>query len=110
MTDIDLSFIEEFTLDEKALHSEDQPWIPVDEGISTQFLRLNRVNGSWIEVTRMAPGAAVNRHRHFGQVIAYTLEGEWRYLEREWLARPGTLIWEPPGDIHTLEAGPNGMT
>jgi 2-deoxy-D-gluconate 3-dehydrogenase len=23
-------------------------------------------------------------------------------LERDWVARPGTLIYEPPGDIHTL--------
>lgn len=110
MTKIDLAFIEEFTLDERALHREDQPWISVEEGVSTQFLRLDRVGGGWVEVARMSPGAAVNRHRHFGQVIAYTLEGEWRYLERDWVARPGTLIWEPPGDVHTLEAGPKGMT
>jgi hypothetical protein len=26
------------------------------------------------------------------------------------VARPGTLIFEPPGDVHTLETGPDGMT
>ena len=23
-------------------------------------------------------------------------------MERDWVARPGTFVYEPPGDIHTL--------
>jgi hypothetical protein len=34
--------------------------------------------------------------------MGYCIEGSWRYLEREWVARPGTFVYEPPGDIHTL--------
>ncbi|MED4319781.1 2,4'-dihydroxyacetophenone dioxygenase family protein [Priestia megaterium] len=34
--------------------------------------------------------------------MAYTLQGTWRYLERDWVAKPGTFVYEPPGDIHTL--------
>ena len=33
---------------------------------------------------------------------AWVIKGEWRYLERDWVARPGTYVFEPPGDIHTL--------
>jgi hypothetical protein len=35
-------------------------------------------------------------------VLGFCIQGSWRYLEREWVARPGTLVYEPPGDIHTL--------
>jgi hypothetical protein len=35
-------------------------------------------------------------------VIGYNIQGKWRYEGREWVAAPGTFIFEPPGDIHTL--------
>jgi len=30
------------------------------------------------------------------------LSGSWRYLEHDWVATPGTFLWEPPGEAHTL--------
>ena len=52
---------------------------------------------------KVTGGGRVNRHRHSGgQVLGYVLQGSWRYLERDWVARPGTFVYEPPGDIHTL--------
>ena len=42
---------------------------------------------------------------------AFTLKGSWRYLEHDWVAGEGTFVYEPPGEIHTLEADPKtGMT
>jgi hypothetical protein len=35
-------------------------------------------------------------------VHGYTLRGSWRYLEHDWVATPGTYIFEPPGEVHTL--------
>jgi 2,4'-dihydroxyacetophenone dioxygenase len=35
-------------------------------------------------------------------VIGFNLKGQWRYAERDWIAKPGTFIFEPLGDIHTL--------
>ena len=32
----------------------------------------------------------------------YTLRGHWRYLEHDWIAKPGTYIYEPAGEAHTL--------
>lgn len=37
-----------------------------------------------------------------GSVIGFNLKWQWRYEERDWIAKPGTFIFEPPGDIHTL--------
>ena len=30
------------------------------------------------------------------------IRGSWRYLEHDWVAREGSFVSEPPGEIHTL--------
>jgi hypothetical protein len=35
-------------------------------------------------------------------VIAYTINGAWRYLEHEWVSRIGDIVQETPGSVHTL--------
>ena len=30
------------------------------------------------------------------------MRGFWRYLEHDWVAKPGTFIYEPAGEAHTL--------
>jgi hypothetical protein len=30
------------------------------------------------------------------------MRGHWRYLEHDWVAKPGTFIYEPAGESHTL--------
>ena len=30
------------------------------------------------------------------------MSGHWRYLEHDWVAKPGTFIYEPAGEAHTL--------
>jgi len=47
-------------------------------------------------------GGMLGRHRHRGRVFGYTLEGSWRYLEYDWVARAGSYVQESPGAIHTL--------
>ncbi|WP_245850813.1 cupin domain-containing protein [Paenibacillus herberti] len=45
----------------------------------------------------------LGKHRHTGgAVIGYNIQGTWRYEGRNWVATPGTFVFEPPGDIHTL--------
>ncbi|KAB2329566.1 cupin domain-containing protein [Cytobacillus depressus] len=101
---IDLNtFTEQFQLDDKALDSTEIPWIPQTERSWFKPLRFDLTNGSWINLLKVKPGGVVDRHRHTGgKVMAYTLQGQWRYLERDWVAKPGTFVFEPPGDIHTL--------
>jgi hypothetical protein len=47
-------------------------------------------------------GAKLGIHYHVGTVRGYTLRGHWRYLEHDWIAKPGTFIYEPAGEAHTL--------
>ena len=44
----------------------------------------------------------VGTHYHVGTVHGYTMRGHWRYLEHDWIAKPGTYIHEPAGEAHTL--------
>jgi 2,4'-dihydroxyacetophenone dioxygenase len=96
-------FTEMFGLGDQAIDLNEIPWIPQTERSWFKPVRFNLATGSWINLLKVKPGGKVNRHRHTGgQVLAYTLQGEWRYLERTWEAKPGTFVYEPPGDIHTL--------
>lgn len=85
------------TLDDDA-----RQWVPVGDGLWSRPLCLNISEGYWTHLFRVRRAGMVNRHRHPGPVILYTLRGRWRYLERDWIAEPGSFIFEPPGDTHTL--------
>lgn len=96
-------FTELFGLPDQAIDLNEIPWVPQSDRVWFKPVRFNLATGQWINLLKVKPGGAVNRHRHTGgQVMAYTIQGEWRYLERTWTAKPGTFVYEPPGDIHTL--------
>jgi 2,4'-dihydroxyacetophenone dioxygenase len=98
-----LDTILELGLPDRAVNMEEIPWVPQGERVWYRPLRFDLANGRWANVLKITGGGRVNRHRHSGgQVIGYCLKGSWHYLEREWVARPGTFVYEPPGDIHTL--------
>jgi anti-sigma factor ChrR (cupin superfamily) len=92
----------EFALPDQAIHSDRLPWVPQGERVWFKPLRFDLVNGRWVNLLKISGKGRVNRHRHSSQVLGYCLQGAWHYPERDWQARPGTFIYEPPGDIHTL--------
>ncbi|TDF93172.1 2,4'-dihydroxyacetophenone dioxygenase family protein [Paenibacillus piri] len=90
-------------LPDQAIDIDDIPWVPQTDRVWFKPVRFDLATGRWINLLKVTPGGQVNRHRHTGgQVMAFTIQGEWRYLERTWVAKPGTFVYEPPGDIHTL--------
>jgi hypothetical protein len=44
----------------------------------------------------------ISLHRHVAPVEAWVIGGRWRYLEHGWVARAGSYVYEPAGDVHTL--------
>jgi hypothetical protein len=36
-------------------------------------------------------------------VVGYVIRGKWFYQEHDWVANEGDFVYEPPGEIHTLE-------
>nr|WP_145160596.1 2,4'-dihydroxyacetophenone dioxygenase family protein [Paenibacillus terrae] len=98
---------EDLQLPERVFDIEDLPWVPFDEGKETNCyfkpLRFDLATGTWIYLFKIKSNQVLTRHRHTGgSVIGYNIQGQWRYEGRHWMAKPGTFIFEPPGDIHTL--------
>lgn len=99
-----INFAEKLQLPEKIVNSEDLPWVPFDDGpCHFKPLRFDFTTGTWTYLFKIKPNKTLTRHRHTGgSVIGFNIQGQWRYEERNWVAKPGTFIFEPPGDIHTL--------
>ncbi len=83
--------------------SNEENWIPYVEGV--HFLPLwfgTRSQPGFSNILRVQPGKQLNPHFHPTGVFGFTMSGSWRYLEHDWVATPGTFLWEPPGEAHTL--------
>ena len=100
--------LKEITLGERVIDPEQIPWVPYTDSIWVKPLRLNRKTGQWANITKVEGGGQINRHYHVNGVIGFVLEGSWYYAEKDWVARPGMMVWEPPGDVHTLMSGEEG--
>jgi hypothetical protein len=81
---------------------DERLWIPYGEGSWFQACYFNVSSGGFANILKILPGAKLNPHYHVGPVHGYTIRGEWRYLEHDWVAKAGTYIFEPPGEAHTL--------
>jgi 2,4'-dihydroxyacetophenone dioxygenase len=100
--------LKELSLAERVIDPEQIPWVPYTEAIWVKPLRLNRSTGFWTNLTKVIGGGQINRHYHINSVTGFVLKGSWHYAEKDWVARPGMMIWEPPGDVHTLISGEEG--
>ena len=78
------------------------PFVPYQEGVVFQLLQVNTETGLWVIRVRFEPGVTIQRHRHTGEVFAFTLSGSWRYLEYPEINIAGSYLYEPSGAIHTL--------
>lgn len=88
---------------------EDLPWIPFTPHSATvkvKLLKVDPVTGQAITMLKVPGGEGLGVHDHHGTVIVYTLQGAWRYLEHEWTARAGDLVYETAGSRHTFVAEP----
>lgn len=82
--------------------TNDQKWVPYADGIWFQPCSYDLSAGAFSLVLKAVPGASLGTHYHVGQVYGFTLNGNWRYVEHDWVARPGTFVFEPAGEAHTL--------
>ena len=65
-------------------------------------MQFNVSTGGFSNILKINPGAKLNPHYHISTVYGYTIRGSWRYLEHDWVATPGTFIFEPAGEAPTL--------
>jgi 2,4'-dihydroxyacetophenone dioxygenase len=81
---------------------DERKWVPYADGVWFQPCQFNLTSGGFTVVLKGLPGAKLGVHYHVGTVRGYTLRGHWRYLEHDWVAKPGTFIYEPAGEAHTF--------
>lgn len=85
-----------------ALPDDERVWVPQAENVWFRPLCLNTVGGAWANLLRVRRAGVLSRHRHPAPVHGYVIKGAWRYLEHDWVARAGSYVFEPPGEVHTL--------
>lgn len=81
---------------------EDLPWVPQADGVWFRPLRISLELGTWTNLLRVNKQGVISLHRHPCPVEAWVIKGEWHYLEHDWVAGPGSYVYEPAGDVHTL--------
>ncbi len=87
-----------------ALHraESDLPFVPFQDGVTIQLNHVDLDIGFFVVRVRGEPGRTIQRHRHTGQVFAFTSSGSWRYLEYPEINTAGSYLYEPAGSTHTL--------
>lgn len=86
------------------------PWIPFtpySDEIFLKLIKINPVNGEWTTLLKLPAGTRLPKHHHAGTVHVYTVAGSWRYLEHDWVAGPGSMVFETAASAHTPEALPD---
>lgn len=81
---------------------DERLWVPYGEGTWFQPCYFNVSSGGFANILRILPGQQLNTHYHISTVHGYTIQGQWGYREHNWLASPGSYVFEPPGELHTL--------
>ena len=87
-----------------ALHraEKDLPYVAYQEGVVFQLLHADVEAGLWVIRVRFQPGVTIQRHKHTGEVFAFTVQGSWNYLEYPEVNTAGSYLFEPAGSVHTL--------
>jgi 2,4'-dihydroxyacetophenone dioxygenase len=98
------SVVREYACPDVHIGAEDNesPWVPFKENTFIRHLGFDVRTNMYANVLWVKSGGMLGRHRHRGRVFGYTLEGSWRYLEYDWVARAGSYVQESPGATHTL--------
>ena len=81
---------------------QESPWVPFGANAAIRHLAFDVRRNAYSNILWIKSGGVVGTHRHRGNVVMLCLEGSARYLEYDWVARPGDFITETPGQTHTL--------
>ena len=92
---------------EPVIPTDPRIWVPQAANVWFRPLMLNRTSGGWLNLLKVTRAGVLSRHVHPAPVHGLVLEGSWRYLEHDWVARKGMYVFEPPGEIHTLVVPPD---
>ncbi|MBT9572663.1 MAG: 2,4'-dihydroxyacetophenone dioxygenase family protein [Pseudomonas umsongensis] len=92
------------TIDTALINVDSLPWVPFAPYSDKFFLKIIKVDpitGQWIALLKVPPDSELPLHHHAGTVMVWTMAGQWRYLEHDWVAGPGSFVFETAGSRHT---------
>ncbi len=92
------------TVDTAMISADDLPWTPFSpysDTVHVKLIKADPVRGETVTFLRAPVGAVLPMHHHGGTVIVYTVSGAWRYAEHDWVATPGSIVYETAGSRHT---------
>jgi hypothetical protein len=78
------------------VNAEEIEWVPLRPGLS--FRPLHFAADGYSLQLRIEPGMTIARHRHTGEVNAFTLSGAREILDTGEIIGPGTFVYEPRGN------------
>ncbi|TDN64031.1 2,4'-dihydroxyacetophenone dioxygenase family protein [Paraburkholderia sp. BL10I2N1] len=85
------------------------PWVPFapySTDVLVKYFKLDPTRGETITLLKAPAGVQMPKHHHTGTVIVYTIKGRWKYAEHDWVAGPGSIVFETAGSSHTPLALP----
>ncbi len=94
-------------IDTGCIDGDDLPWVPFtpyDDRVFMKYFKIDPVRGELILMMKAPADLELARHHHTGTVIVYTVEGQWKYKEHDWIAGPGSCVFETAGTRHTPQA------
>ncbi len=92
------------TIDTGCLNADESPWIPYapySEEVMIKYFKIDPVRGETVSLLKLPGGSKLSMHHHTGTVIVYTVQGQWKYLEHDWTASAGSVVYETASTRHT---------
>lgn len=92
------------SIDTAVINDDDLPWVPFtpyDDNVFVKYIKCDPVRGETITLLKLPAGTTLLKHHHSGTVIVYTIKGSWKYLEHDWIAKPGGVVFETAATSHT---------
>ena len=92
-------------IDTAVIDGDKLPWVPLTpytDQILLKYFKLDPIRGEWIVLMKVPLGVQLPKHHHTGTVMVYTIEGKWKYEEHDWVAGPGSIVYETAASTHTF--------
>ncbi|HQR22285.1 MAG TPA: 2,4'-dihydroxyacetophenone dioxygenase family protein [Burkholderiaceae bacterium] len=92
------------TIDTALIDVESLPWIPFapySDTILLKLIKADPITGQWIALLKLPPKTELPMHHHAGTVMVWTIAGQWKYIEHDWVASEGSFVFETAGSRHT---------
>jgi len=92
------------TIDTALIDVEALPWMPFapySDDIFLKLIKVDPIRGEWTALLKSPPFTELPMHHHSGTVMVWTVAGRWRYKEHDWVAGPGSFVFETAASRHT---------